>query len=138
MKLKVLRYKIDTTTNERTMLEEREITSPQKELTARCARELLKETYPDWCNNWEPERGWPYLYKFRDERGKVFKVSKAIAAPFVKGSFHPVREILEIWEGPKKATAKKTKKPRAPRTKKSTVTDDVCIFEPDDLPPASK
>lgn len=110
MKVKILRFQVDATSNEKKILEEAELTTDITELTAKDARRLLRENLPDWTAEWPDNDGWPYLYKYRDERGRIFKAQKSTGKPLVKGSFHPVSEYVEIWSGNGSPKPKATKK----------------------------
>lgn len=126
MKVKILRYQIDSNTNKKTVLEERDFESESgKRLTAKRARKILRQALPDWTKHWNTNEGWPYLYKFRDDRGKIFKAQKATGKPCVKGSYHHIWEYVEIWEGAEKPEPKQKRKPRAPRAKKTASLDVV-------------
>ena len=126
MKVKILRYQIDSNTNKKTTLEESDFESESnKSLTATRARKLLRRALPDWTSHWNSNEGWPYLYKFRDDRGKVFKAQKATGEPCVKGSYHHIWEYVEIWEGVEKPKPKRKSKPSAPRTKKATTSSAI-------------
>jgi len=114
------------TQRKKTILEERDFESESdKHLTAKRARKLLRRAMPEWQEHWSAKEGWPYLYKFRDDRGKVFKAQKATGEPCVKGSYHSVWEYIEIWEDAEKPKPKRIPKPLAPRAKKATTSDVV-------------
>lgn len=140
MKVKILRYQIDSDTKKKTIVEERDFeTESDKQLTAKRARSIMRRAMPEWTTCWGVVAvGWPYLYKFRDERGKIFKASKAIGEPLCKGShYHAVWEYVEIWEGTEKPKSKQTRKPLTARVKKVTASDVISGIDENPAPTSS-
>jgi len=118
MNVKLLRYLFDSKTKKKTILEELDVNLATEGLTEILARAAIRQVLPAWSSEMAKEAdGWPYLYKFRDDRGKVFRAQKPTGDAQIKGSFHHVWEHIEIWGEAETAKPIKAKKPK-PRAKR--------------------